>query len=280
MTPAHAPAEPFFLASAPGERFCLFHPAQGECTGALVYVHPFAEEMNKSRRMAALQARALAAQGCAVLQIDLHGCGDSDGDFGQARWEQWKADIGAACSWLARRSGQPVGLWGLRLGALLALDYAHGAPQAPARLVLWQPVTSGAAFLTQFLRLRLASDMLGEAEGNGGNGGTVALRAALAAGEALEIGGYLLSPQLAAAIEGLDAAALAPPCATDWFDIVAAPDRPVSPVAQRLAAAWQANPPALRKVACPPFWSTQEITESEALVAATCAALREHIHAA
>lgn len=44
--------------------------------GSIVYIHPFAEEMNKSRRMAALQARALTLAGFAVLQLDLIGCGD------------------------------------------------------------------------------------------------------------------------------------------------------------------------------------------------------------
>jgi pimeloyl-ACP methyl ester carboxylesterase len=158
--PAHLPAEAFFLASAPGERFCLYHAPAGVCRGALVYVHPFAEEMNKSRRMAALQARALAAAGFGVLQIDLHGCGDSDGDFGDARWEQWHADLATASSWLHARLGQPVGLWGLRLGALLALD--HARRHTVHQLVLWQPVLQGAAFLTQFLRLLVASGMLDE----------------------------------------------------------------------------------------------------------------------
>jgi alpha/beta superfamily hydrolase len=40
--------------------------------------------MNKARRMAALQARALAALGYGVLLLDLHGCGDSSGDFGDS----------------------------------------------------------------------------------------------------------------------------------------------------------------------------------------------------
>ena len=44
-------------------------------------VKAWAEEMNKARRMAALQARLLAENGYAVLQIDLHGCGDSSGDL-------------------------------------------------------------------------------------------------------------------------------------------------------------------------------------------------------
>ncbi len=68
--------------------------------GAVVYVHPFAEEMNKSRRMAALQSRALAAAGFAVLQIDLLGCGDSSGDFGDASWDEWIDDVLLAVRWL------------------------------------------------------------------------------------------------------------------------------------------------------------------------------------
>ncbi|MES2316897.1 MAG: hydrolase 2, exosortase A system-associated [Pseudomonadota bacterium] len=264
-TPRHAPAEAFFLATPQGARYCLFHAPQGRCRGALVYVHPFAEEMNKSRRMAANCARALAASGYGVLQIDLGGCGDSDGEFADARWEHWKADLDAATAWLHERVGQPVGLWGLRLGALLALDYARSAPVA--QLLLWQPVLQGAAFMTQFLRLRVASDMLDTEQAPGG--GTKALRAQLQAGEAIEIAGYVLAPELAASIDALDAAQLAPSCPVQWIEVVATPERALPPAALRLAAGW-ANPPVLHKVVCAPFWSTQEIAESDALVAATC----------
>ena len=72
-TGGRAPAEPFFLPVGGGQRFCLYHPAAGECRGAVLYVHPFAEEMNRSRRMAALKARELASLGFAVLQPELQG---------------------------------------------------------------------------------------------------------------------------------------------------------------------------------------------------------------
>ena len=53
---------------ARGQRFCLLHtpPASQPALGHVVYVHPFAEEMNASRRMAALNARALARAGSAA----------------------------------------------------------------------------------------------------------------------------------------------------------------------------------------------------------------------
>ena len=226
--------------------------------------------MNKSRRMAALQARALAARGYAVLLVDLHGCGDSDGDFADARWHHWKGDLAAASAWLTARVERPVGLWGLRLGALLALDYAHTAAQPVAQLVLWQPVTDGAQFLTQFLRLRVAGAMLDQ----GAPGATTsALRAELAQGQTLEVGGYMLAPEMAASIDALNAAQLSPSCPTDWLEIVAAPERPLPPGAGRVAASWQRPAVSVQTVACAQFWSTQEIVECPALIAATIAAL-------
>ena len=272
MTPAVAcaRAEPFFLETGAGQRFCLFHPPAGAAKGAVLCVHPFGEEMNKARRMAALQARELAALGYGVLQLDLHGCGDSSGDFGDARWEIWKDDLAAGHQWLRERVAAPVSLLGLRLGALLALDYARSAEAAPAGIVLWQPVHSGTTFMTQFLRLRVANEMLGA--GQEKSNGTQALREALRAGEVLEIAGYDLAPALAAAIEALDAAQLpVAGCPVHWFEAVTAAGRGMPPAAARVTGAWQQAGVDLHThvVPCPPFWSTQEITECPALVAAT-----------
>jgi exosortase A-associated hydrolase 2 len=271
--PASARALPFFLDSTPGQRFCLYHPPAGACRGAVLYVHPFGEEMNKARRMAALQARALATLGYGVLQLDLFGCGDSSGDFGEARWELWQRDVALGCEWLREELGLPPSLWGLRLGALLALEHARTAgPGAIERLVLWQPVHAGALYLTQFLRLRLASEMLGEGKNKGG--GTETLRAALRAGETLEIAGYDLAPELAHAIEARDAAALAVTgCPVDWLEIVAAPERPLPPASARVTNFWRTAGVDVRTHVVPgqAFWATQEITECAALVDATCA---------
>jgi exosortase A-associated hydrolase 2 len=267
-------AEAFFLKTEQGQRFCLFHPPAGACRGALLYVPPFGEEMNKSRRMAALQARDLAARGYGVLLLDLYGCGDSSGDFGQARWDLWKQDLALGQRWLHERLGVPVSLWGLRLGALLALDFARGAIEPVANLLLWQPVQSGATFLTQFLRLRIANDMLSDDKEKGG--GTKALREALRAGESLEVAGYELAPALADAIESLDAAALVVTnCPVHWFEALPADGRPISPAAAKVTAAWEAAgaAPQIHLVTCPPFWATQEVTECPALVAATTSAL-------
>ena len=160
------PAEPFFLCASPGKRFCLYHPPARDSSlnQAFLYIHPFAEEMNKSRRMAALQSRAFAAMGLGVLQVDLYGCGDSEGDFGDATWEIWKDDIARAEQWLIREGYASVHFWGVRLGVLLALDYAKGAAgkNEPVKFLLWQPVINGRSFLTQFLRLKLANRIMSD----------------------------------------------------------------------------------------------------------------------
>lgn len=266
-TPPRPPAQPFFLGSGDAARFCLFHPPAGPCRGGYVYVHPFGEEMNKSRRAVALAARALAAQGYGVLQVDLLGCGDSAGDFADARWDAWRADVAAAARWLTERLGRPVGLWGLRLGGLLALDCA--AALQPARLLLWQPVLDGKGFLTQFLRLRVAGDMLGE--GGATEGGTGALRAQLQGGTPLEIAGYELAPALAASLDAISAAKVNPPCPVDWIEVVVSSERPLPPAAARVSAGWETQGITVRTALVPnaPFWSTQEIEESPAMAAAT-----------
>lgn len=266
-------AEPFFLPGAKGMRFCLFHPPAGACRGAVLYVPPFAEEMNRSRRMAALQARALAALGHGVLQIDLHGSGDSSGDFGEARWETWKHDLALATSWLHARLDRPVTLWGLRLGALLALDHARSAPAPLAGMVLWQPVLNASTYLTQFLRLRVAGALLADDTGGSG-GGTSALRATLQAGQPVEVAGYELAPALAGALDALAPLdEMAPPCPVHWFEAVTSAGQEPSPRAAQAAAAWRGAGVDLHlhAVPCPPFWSTSEITVSQPWLDATSA---------
>ena len=133
--------EAFFLPGTGGRLFCLLHRPAGETAikGAVLYVHPFAEEMNKSRRMAALQAKTMASAGYVVLQVDVLGCGDSTGDFADATWESWIANLVEAGTWLRERRGMQLCWWGLRTGSLLAAE-AAGRIGQPCRLLLWQPV--------------------------------------------------------------------------------------------------------------------------------------------
>ncbi len=263
-----------------GQRFCLFQqPAPSTAVlGSMVYVHPFTEEMNKSRRMAAMQSRALAQAGYAVLQVDLLGCGDSSGDFGDASWDAWVADVVRACDWLRERSNAPLWLWGLRAGCLLAAQAARQLP-SPCNFIFWSPIPSGKTQLQQFLRLKAAGDMLA----SGAKGVTEGLRQQLAAGGSVEIAGYTLSPGLS---QGLDEAVLAPPEGRarpnsasrprlEWLEMSTREDATLSPVAQKSLAQWEAAGVAVRSrtVQGPSFWQTTEIEDAPTLIAATLGAM-------
>lgn len=187
--------EASFLTVDGSQRFYLLNLPTGKPRGCILYLHPFAEELNRSRQVAAQQSRAFAEAGYVVMQIDLHGCGDSAGDFGDADWAQWRRDGLAAMHILNERFHAPLCLWGMRSGTLLASELARELP-ADGSLLLWQPVLSGRQHLQQFLRLSLAADILGGKE----LGGTEALLAQLEAGIPVEVAGYTLSPALAAGL--------------------------------------------------------------------------------
>lgn len=257
-----------------GRRFAIHHPPRtNAASGLIVYVHPFAEEMNKARRMAARQARALADAGYAVLQADLLGCGDSPGDFGDATWSTWVDDVVQCCAWMRQRHGAnpPLWLWGLRAGCLLAAQAAHRLSQ-PCNLLFWQAPASGKLLLQQFLRLKAAAELMG------GQAKAVMeqLRADIAAGRPVEVAGYPLSAELC---RGLEAAELAPPAQPGqmvWMEVTSGETATLSPVAtagvQRWqSAGWQVRPQCVRG---PAFWQTVEIEDAPGLLEATSEALR------
>lgn len=270
----------FFLPSdgaAGGQRFCLYHPAQGAAArSAIVYVHPFAEEMNKSRRMAALQSRAFAQAGHAVLQIDLLGCGDSSGDFGDARWSDWIDDVVQACRWLQSQVRAPLWLWGLRAGSLLAADAAHQLNHVHG-LLLWQPPTSGKLVLQQFLRLKLASDMLG----GQARGAMESLRAQLAAGQSVDVAGYRLHAALASSLEEASLQPSSHVRQLEWMEVASRSPASLLPASAMKLAQWQQAGCAARSqvVNGPGFWQTTEIEDAPALVDASIAALEQMVTA-
>lgn len=264
---------PFFLAGASGPLFALFHPpkepaVRDEC---FVFVPPFGEEANRSRRVVALQAQALAAAGIGVLLLDLFGCGDSAGELADATWDRWLADVDVAAGWIEREQGVKVGLWGLRLGASLAVAVAERYPRRFSRLLLWEPVVSGQAFLTQVLRSRVASAMnkdMGQRET------TDSLRQRLSKGESLEVSGYIVAPELAAGIDAVDLAAcgLRGLPAIHWMEVAGEVGHPLSAPARRVIECWrQADIAVCDNVSVSPrFWTLIETTVAPGLVAATC----------
>jgi exosortase A-associated hydrolase 2 len=270
--PAPAP-EPFFLSAGAGRCFCVRYVPPDAARGSILFVPAFGEEMNKSRRMVALQARALAARGWAVLILDLFGCGDSEGDLAGADWATWRRDVRAALERLRRDFGHPPAMWSMRAGCLLACDVAREL-DAPSRLLLWQPHLSGRQALHQLLRLRIASQALLPNAPHRET--TEGLRDALRSGATLDIAGYRYPPSIALPLED---ARLEPPsrACIAWLEVTPEAGMQASAAARARAEAWQRSgvDVSLRSVAGDAFWQTLEITECAALLDATCDAAAE-----
>lgn len=259
---------PFFLPVDGIEIFCLHYTTgRGTPRGAVLYLHPFAEEMNKSRRMAALQSRRFAQAGWEVLQLDLSGCGDSQGEFGDTGWDRWLTEAVAALDWLRGRVDGPIWLWGLRAGALIASHAARRAPP-PVRLLLWQPLTSGARQLQQILRLRVAGAAIG---GEKAASGVRELRKRIAAGNAEEIAGYVISPTLATGLEQADLLLPAGDGRVGWLEVSHHSDAGVLPASREVIERWRGAGCRVESavVSGQPFWQTVEIAECPDLLTAT-----------
>lgn len=264
---------PFYLRMDNGQRFCLLHTSGAPARGALLFIHPFAEEMNKCRRMAAIQARAFADAGWTVMQFDLAGCGDSTGNFGDATWQRWVDDTIEAATWLQREAGAAPGLWGLRLGCLLATQAAKSLEPIP-HLILWQPVLSGRQYLQQFLRLKLGSAISAHQTKKLIRADN--LREQLCRGQTIEIMGYEVAPEVAA---GMDASMLSVPheqTKIAWLEVQSAQKVGLSAVSTACIQQWRDAGRFVdaRAVHGPPFWQTPELTECLALVEETVAALQ------
>lgn len=254
-----------FIPAEGGPRFRLVTgPAEGAARGTVVFVHAFAEEMNKSRRMVARTARALAADGWRVVQRDLLGCGDSAGDFGDATWAAWLGDLRDELQSAGGNDG-PLWLWCMRGGALLAAPLLQAHPAL--NLLLWQPVASGAQHLQQFLRLGAGSRIAGTGKAEG-----VPPLQRLRAGESVEVAGYEIHPQLAS---GMSEAALRLPEGHRgrvlWCEVSADEPPSLSLPGQRFRdeAAARGLTVECAVVSGPPFWQTQEIEDCDALADAT-----------
>ncbi|MCC6193664.1 MAG: hydrolase 2, exosortase A system-associated [Burkholderiales bacterium] len=240
---------------------------------AALYVAPFGDEMNKSRRMAAMQARAFAAAGGTVALLDLRGTGDSAGDHAQGTWLGWHGDVAVAWQWLATRAGMPGVLWGLRTGALLAADVVAKGLVSPAALVLWQPVAGGRGFFNQFLRL---AGLRQRIEGEATPADSQAARKALAAGNAIEVAGYEIDPKLVAEAEAVELAKLdVARCRVVLREVVPDAAPSLSPFAAGVVQRWRKDGVDVdaRAVSGPSFWLSQEIAEAPQLVEATTSAV-------
>jgi pimeloyl-ACP methyl ester carboxylesterase len=128
--------------------FGWIHEAPGDCGVVLCGAHGF-EQFCAHAGWRQL-SDSIAAQGFPVLRFDYHGAGDSLGtDEDPDRLATWQANIADAVATLRRETGVTrIVLVGLRLGALLAMDYAAKAGDVDG-LVLLAPVPNGRSYIRE-----------------------------------------------------------------------------------------------------------------------------------
>ena len=261
---------PQFLELETGSLFALFYPATARVKLRVLVVPPFAEELNKCRRLMALTASRLAADGCDVLIPDLFGTGDSDGDFSAATWETWIENIKEVEEWFSTHStGADLACLAVRSGCLLFHDaFTSSSVFANARIVAWQPTLVGEQLLNQFLRIRvMAARLAGRTES------LKDLKASFSGGQAVEVAGYEISSEMASQLSGSAINAKSFP-AVGRLSVVefaaeesASLTHPVTRFVDEMRAAGVNADGTV--ICCEQFWKTQEIAAPSAAITAT-----------
>lgn len=272
--PGQAAGIPLFL-DAKGRRIFAVTGEPGPAAGShgILICPAFAEEMNRARRTVSLLRREAALRGLWTICPDLHGTGDSAGEFADARWDHWLEDLETAAAWLHGRGCTRISLVGVRAGALLAWDLLRRNRAGYEALVLWQPMLAGKSVVTDMLRTRIAA-----AVGQGTRETVAALRRQLDAGQAVEAAGYMMAPELVSALDDarIDTDEWVP-AAINWLEIVADDDsatrQPVLNMVSRLQAAGARVD--LHRQKDPPFWSTVETTVGQGTARATARLLAD-----
>jgi len=148
-------SEALFFGPSNQRIFAAYHPPAGGSGRTLTVICPplFMEYMRTQRALREL-AISLADRGHHVLRFDYRGTGDSYGDIGDVAISDWLEDITLAVAEGRDLSGSSaVRLLGVRVGALLACASAC-ASEDVQRLVLWDPVMDGAAYLKSLRRIQ------------------------------------------------------------------------------------------------------------------------------
>ncbi|HKE93964.1 MAG TPA: hydrolase 2, exosortase A system-associated [Povalibacter sp.] len=261
-----------FFEGARGRRLVVARRPDRASRGTVLVVPPFAEEMNKARRMVAEVSEQLAASGVASVIVDLFGTGDSDGEFADATWSDWLDDLAAADAWSTRNELPVTAILAIRLGCPLAAAYLQRRGRSIDRWVFWQPVLDGARYLDQFLRLRVAAGMFDE-----GPKVTVAdLRRQVQEQGVLEVAGYDITQRLLADLDAVklrDAMGSSIP-PLHWVELARSTTTPVPVPVTRLVdelVRGGANV-RLESVVSEPIWTATEIVVSPALAQSTVAA--------
>lgn len=127
----------------------LAHP-QRQTSHSVLLCNPLGQEAVRLHRLYRVLADQLSLQGAHVLRFDYFGTGESGGDDEEGELEGWLRDVALADQELRQRVSSSQTTWvGARLGATLAALTAARCPRPPDRLLLWEPILDGRAYLQE-----------------------------------------------------------------------------------------------------------------------------------
>ena len=273
-----APISAGFVTLPSGQLFTVQWGTLVESTQRVVLmVPPFAEEMNKARKMMALLMEKLAGgsstAGTACLLFDLFGTGDSEGVFEQANWQTWKDNL---VELLDHINGQcpdcEINIVVLRTGALLVNDtlplLRPEISQKMTQLHYWNPVFNASQFINQFLRLRLAADMM---RSDGDKVSVKDLRQQLIDSGSLEVAGYAVTDAVLAGMENADIVVPESVAHSAVYVYEISSMGQITPGLKKKLeqVTVHTGTPIAESLSGPQFWSTQEISLCPELIELT-----------
>ncbi len=234
---------PLHFGSSSRRLFGVYHPAvAGRRARAAVLCNPWGREYMLAYRSIRQMANLLAAEGYHVLRFDYYGTGDSSGELDEASIEGYESDVEAAIEEILDTAGTTdVALVGLRLGGTLAARVAIRRPREVKRLVLWDPVDRGQAYVEELLRNAVP---IGHRRRQ--PGGVM---------EELEIRGFPMTAPFLADVQSLDLAALVPSLPAQTLVAISDSAWPQGVLEQRLS---NGNGSPVVRVGSAPAWIEDE----------------------
>jgi len=141
---------PLYFGSKQRRLFGIYEPANAQVgpSRAVLLCHAWGTEYLNSYRAMRFVASQFVAAGIHTMRFDYYGAGDSGGETTDAELPGWRGDIESAAHELqAMSNSRLIVLLGLRLGANLAAEVAPSLRQLVHRVVLWDPIVSGAEYI-------------------------------------------------------------------------------------------------------------------------------------
>lgn len=136
-------------------RYCSLHRPATRLARSLgvVLCAPLGHEYFRTYRSCVKLADRLAQLGFPVLRFDHAGCGDSEGEPGNAELDDWLRGVEeSTAELLAREPVSGIALGGFRFGATLAMLAAPRIESVHA-LILWDAIDDGARHVGELRRL-------------------------------------------------------------------------------------------------------------------------------